>query len=1090
VLAAEPTALEPAGVVVEEVGKGSAGEKAGIREGDVLLRWVRHATAPANPSKADGTIESSFALKEIEIEQAPRGRVELSGMRAKETFSVAMPAGDWKIQARPRMSAAGLSLYREGLKLAAEKKPDAAIVVWRRCAAEIGKTDTASAAWVLQRAADTSGNVKKWDEAHSLYREALEASGTPPDPRIARQLWTSIGETFEKHDESAIAESAYREALAISQAQFPDSLAVASNLTNLGTVFYDRGDLVVAGDYYRKALAIREKLAPESLECAGSLTNVGNVAEHRRDLATAEASHRKALAIREKLAPGSLRVAGSLNNLGLVAQDRGDLIAAEDLYRRSLEIKGKLAPESLTYANSLSNLGTCARHRGDYSSAEDLQTKALAIRERLAPGSLLIADSLNNLGNAAHGRGDLKAAEDLHRKALAIREKLGPGSLEVASTFNNLGAIALERGDVTGSAELYRKALDIKGRIAPASLEFASTLTNLGGVDIQRHDFKAAEGFLRQAQSIYERFALGDAAQAEMMHQLGLLYRMTDRLREASDAFRGAIEAIESQKAKLGGSEDSRTGFAAQYSNYYRDYIEVLLELNRRRDAFQILERSKAQSLLSMLAERDLVFASDIPADLERERKLTDAEYDEAQNQFGELSPQNEAKQIDELLLRLRELRAKQDGVAERIKKASPRLASLQYPQPLDLAGTQKALDPETVLLAYSVGKEKSFLFVVQPQAKDVLSVHTLPIGEQTLRESVEAYRNLIELKGPPGQAPAQNLIARGRSLYDTLIKPAEKQIGKSERILILPDGPLHTLPFDALVREVGAGQPRYLVEWKSLHTAVSATVYAELKKERRAAPSSAAVIVAAFGDPKYPKLSARKPAAKRSDDEAVPAETVETSDEVDEEGADPQVRSAVRGGYKFDPLPASRQEVESIATLYAPRATKYLGEEATEEKAKALGKDTPYIHFACHGILNERFPLDSALALTIPEKPKEGQDNGLLQAWEIFEKVRIDADLVTLSACETGLGKEMGGEGLVGLTRAFQYAGARSILASLWKVDDRSTAELMKRLYTYLKAGKTKDEALRLAQLDLIHSPSLAAPFHWAAFQLIGDWK
>ena len=166
-----------------------------------------------------------------------------------------------------------------------------------------------------------------------------------------------------------------------------------------------------------------------------------------------------------------------------------------------------------------------------------------------------------------------------------------------------------------------------------------------------------------------------------------------------------------------------------------------------------------------------------------------------------------------------------------------------------------------------------------------------------------------------------------------------------------------------------------------------------------------------------------------------------------------------------------------------------YLGRRPPR-RGRTLGKDVPLIHFACHAVINERFPLDSALAFTIPENPKEGQDNGLLQAWEIFERVRIDADLVTLSACESGLGKEMGGEGLIGLTRAFQYAGARSVLASLWKVEDESTAELMKRFYGYLKAGKTKDEALRLAQLDLIQSPNYSAPQDWAAFQLNGDWK
>jgi CHAT domain-containing protein len=146
---------------------------------------------------------------------------------------------------------------------------------------------------------------------------------------------------------------------------------------------------------------------------------------------------------------------------------------------------------------------------------------------------------------------------------------------------------------------------------------------------------------------------------------------------------------------------------------------------------------------------------------------------------------------------------------------------------------------------------------------------------------------------------------------------------------------------------------------------------------------------------------------------------------------------------------------------------------------------------WACHGLLDERFPLNSALALTLPESQAEGQDNGLLQAWEIFESVRLDADLVTLSACDTALGKEMGGEGLVGVTRAFQFAGARSVLASLWSVSDISTARFMKRFYRYLRSGKSKDEALRLAQIDQIQGkPGAAHPFHWAAFELFGDWR
>ena len=317
----------------------------------------------------------------------------------------------------------------------------------------------------------------------------------------------------------------------------------------------------------------------------------------------------------------------------------------------------------------------------------------------------------------------------------------------------------------------------------------------------------------------------------------------------------------------------------------------------------------------------------------------------------------------------------------------------------------------------------------------------------KALRESVETFRRLIRWN-----KPSADLLSRSRSLYDTLLKPAEPLIGKSDRLLILPDGPLHTLPWASLVRYVKVGEPQYLVEWKPIHTAISATVYMELKKARRESRPSPAFEVAAFGDPRYPALFPQKAAVKRGDG----------AEGVEEDGyGDPQVNAVLRGGYSVRTSAPLEQEVETIASLYAPKSEAFLGEQATEEHAKSIGKDVPLIHFACHAYVNERFPLDSALVFTIPEHPKEGEDNGLLQAWEIFEKVRIDADLVTLSACDTGLGKEMGGEGLIGLTRAFQYAGARSVLASLWKVEDRSTAELMKRFYTYMKSGKSKDEAL-----------------------------
>jgi CHAT domain-containing protein len=304
-------------------------------------------------------------------------------------------------------------------------------------------------------------------------------------------------------------------------------------------------------------------------------------------------------------------------------------------------------------------------------------------------------------------------------------------------------------------------------------------------------------------------------------------------------------------------------------------------------------------------------------------------------------------------------------------------------------------------------------------------------------------------------------MTAAAERLYRLLIGPAEGLVSASSRILISPDGPLQTLPFAALVEPgIPGRRSRFLAERFPVHTVASATLYAELLR-RRGHRRTAGTSIAAFGDPVYPHGQ-------------------QAADEV-------ALRSGVRGR-SLSPLPGTGSEVREIARLFPKQVLSFLGPEATEENAKSLPPAIRYVHFGCHTLLNARSPLDSALLLSLPEAPVEGHENGILQAWEIFEDVRMDADIVTLSACESGLGTDVAGEGLVGLTRAFQYAGARSVLASLWNVADDSTAELMGLFYRKLKQGKPKDLALQQAQVAMIRRGY--SPFHWAAFQLTGDWR
>jgi CHAT domain-containing protein/tetratricopeptide (TPR) repeat protein len=933
-----------------------------------------------------------------------------------------------------------------------------------------------------------AGMRGKREAQEEYYRRALEIDEkqAPESPGMA-DILSNLGDLAYERGDLAAAEQYTRRALAIRERLAPGTREVAQLLNNVGTISLKQGKLDSAEENIRRSLAIGEKLEPGSPQVASNLDNLGVVAWQRGDLAGAGEYHQRALAMHEKLDREGSDVAGSLNNLGLVARDRGDLAAAEEYFRRAHAIFERLAPGSQHVANALTNLGNLASARGDPATAKEYELQALAIHEKQAPNGIEVARSLNNLGREALDLGDATAAQDYQLRALTIREKLAPDSLDVASTLGNLGNLASQRGDPTAASEFYRRSLAIRERLAPDSLTVAYALNDLGGVLLDLGDQEKAEQNYRRALAIREKLALGSAAEAESLHALGSSYRKSRKASLAISFFCRAVDALEHQKTKLGGTEEAKTSFGTKYADYYRDCIEALTEQDRAEEALRMLERSRARSLLNMLAERDLLFSADLPADLARDRKLTDADYDRTQSAVTKLNPAKDSEEIERQLAHLRELRRKQEDIALQIRKASPHFASLQYPQPLDVAGVREALDPGTVLLAYSVGKEKTILFVVRQDRQNAttvvsgLTVLTLPLTERSLRERVEAFRNVIQ-RHKASDLPI--LSKQAGELYDSLIAPAEQLIASSERILISPDGPLHTVPFAALVRKERTGKKRevarYLIEWKPIHTVVSATVYAELKKSRHAGLPSSLVRVVAFGDPRYPTLDKDKAGQIR----------------------DGELRAMVTRGLSLAPLPSTRAEVESIARLYPEDTAKYLGAEATEERAKSISKDVRYIHFAVHGLLDEHFPLNSALALSIPEKPDAGQDNGLLQAWEIFENMRIDADLVTLSACETALGKEMGGEGLVGLTRAFQYAGARSVLASLWSVSDESTAELMKRFYGYLKAGRTKDEALRASQIDLIRggasagpnakdpAPSASHPFHWAAFQLIGDWK
>ncbi len=828
-------------------------------------------------------------------------------------------------------------------------------------------------------------------------------------------------------------------------------------------------DWTKAEEVYRDALSASLEVRAD----AHILLALGDLYASRFIYTEAESEYLAAYNILKNRQSSSLLAGRALYKLGRLEEIRDNLGAAQKYFQRAAKLQETLAPESLDLASTLQHLGMVAWRRSDLDLAEGYHQRALDLKMMLEPGRIGVASSHQNLGWIDQARGEAELAEEHFRKALEIKERVFPDSVSLAYTLDSLGEIAAAKGEPVAALELFMRSLKIREKHAPESREVAYSLSKLGFLAIQLEDWQAAEEYFDRMLGIWEKLAPVSFAQAEGLRGMGLVAWQRGQRSVAARHFEGAINTLEAVVQKLGGSRDLQASSRAQrHLDYYRAFITLLLDMGSNEDALRVLERSRGQSLLAMLAERDLVFPHDLAPELLRRRQdLTDS-YNRIQRELGTNSHLTQTERQDRLWQLSRLLQERGD-LGEEIRQASPEISVLQYPQPVDLKAARQILDPGTIVLSYSVDEKTANLFVLSRDGE--LQIERLSIGEKELRSRVKHFLELCSRVKHPSSSE-QPLIEAGKALYRILVRPAEERIRNYERVLVIPDGPLHLLPFAALVRPMALlDESQYFVEWKALHQVLSLTLYVELRKLRRSTVSRRSDVqeVVLFGDPHYPPRSVSR---------------------VD---IDTEARSATgQGLFEWHTLPHTRYEVEQIAALYPSDTVRvYLGSEATEERVKSINS-AQFVHFAGHGYFDAHIPLNSAVVLTIPQRFSNHREDGLLQAWEILESVRINTDLVVLSACRTGFGEELSGEGLIGLTRAFQHAGARAVLASLWNVEDQMTSELMIRFYCHLNSGKLKDEALRAAQIDLIRGRVqvkgrvASAPYYWAAFQLYGDYQ
>ncbi len=1019
--------------------------------------------------------------------------MRLVGLRKGKSRTFEVGFGAWNSMVRPQMPRDVEQAYLQGKQQLESGESTDDVALWRRILETAPNQQSRSLrCWLAYSIAATLDRAGRLKRSEAFHEKALTECTT------AREQSAVLGfraSRLERRGDLSGAAAILRRVLEIRRKSPRYQLGAANTQSGLGTLAWASGQLESADQLCREAYEVESRQAPGSWALALTLSRLGNVAATRGDLDRAWEHFESARRIVLPAAPRSSMAAGILNNLGGIAAIKGEYALTVEHLGQVLAIQEAASADALDIARTLFNLGFVAYQQGDFSQSERFHRRALKIRRSVAKRRPDVANSLVQLGNIASNRGDLEAAEGLYREALDIHAGAAPESLQTAVCLSSLGYLAFEQGRLQESRRFHLLALEARQKTTPRGADVSISLFDLGQVALALGELDRAGERFEQALLHQSAIAPESHMAAKIHHWLGRLHEEREQPVQAAAAYSRALEALERQVYALGGSQDVKADFRAQHQPFYRRYMDLLATMDQPAQAFAVLERSRARGFLNMVAEKTALRSAQLPPDLEKARQKLVSRYSDLQRELTKATTDSQKDSLDQLEQRLGDLRWRMDQLMEEMRRRVPRLAALRYPRTLDFEAARSALDPGTAMLSYSVGGKDTWLFLLRRETP--LIALKLPLGRSDLRSRIEEFRSLIQQARPGSQlgiGRQQQLVPAARRLYDALIAPVEDVLDSSRRIAILADGPLQVLPFDALIRRSAkpSSDPNddveYLIEWKPIHWVASATVFADLRSNRPGASGpgrrgDGATELAAFGDPAYPSSPDLN---------------------LDDPVGSPRVRSALRRGFRFRPLPSTRREVKGIAALFSRNASVFLGEDANEENLKALPPETRYLHVAAHGFLDHRFPMNSALALAILQDGTTQSEDGLLQVWEIFESVRIEADLVVLSACDSGLGTELAGEGLNGLTRAFQFAGAQSVVASLWEVADDATATFMIRFYEFLKSGRSKDEALRRAKIELIrgraHSNGRAAlggesgdassPYFWSSIQLFGDWR
>jgi CHAT domain-containing protein/tetratricopeptide (TPR) repeat protein len=897
---------------------------------------------------------------------------------------------------------------------------------WQAAGDNLGQVDS------LVQIAEIQNALSKFTDALAAAEKARDLAREVGYAEGDARAWSSIGDAYGRLGPLERGLASFDQALSRWRALGEPSWQ--------GTILYSKGYICTLAGRQNEALKYLEQAQPlldqaRNLELESAvLTSLGTIFKDQGEYGKALDRVESSLKLSDPSLPTTNRAA-TLILLGIIHRQRGELEKALRRFGEALDIDLRLGDESSEafarqgLGSIYFNLGDTDRALKEYARAADLFEQQPARKARL----------LVNTGLVYHqGKREPQVALRFYEQALKLFAS-DPSSSAEALAYNNVGMAYTVLGRAKEGLPYLQKALDLREKNGERGGQ-ASTLMEIGTTYQALGDLRRTAEYYQKAFQLASDLGSTDL-QAESLHRWALLDRRRGDLSAALKRIQDSLRIVESVRSQVV-SDKLRTSFFASKRPYYELLVSLLAELESRNpgrfkaEALEASERARARSLLDLLAE------GNVRAGISPELRKRDIEL---RSRLSWLQSELDKRASTELEAEMDRVQDAMEQLEREIRQSNKPYAELRYPKPLRADQIGSLIDERSVLLQYFTGEDASFLFVV---TRNGLEIHRLP-GSSVLTGKVDQLRRLIQARGRRS-LPAYEQSAA--DLYELLVGPAAPALAGKSHLLIAPDGPLYFLPFEALVtgRDGSSySEIPYLLKKYSISYVPSASVLADLQ-DRPAAPSEKRFL--AFADPDYGG------------------------------GSVGVTRSSGSGG-ALRQLPESGREVKRIADLFPGRETAiYLGDNATEQNVK----ENPYlavasnVHFALHGTVNEDRPELSGLELT-----RVSPEDGRLQVFEIFD-LKLNADLLTLSACQTALGKEVRGEGVVGLTRAFLYAGARSLVVSLWPVPDRSTSDLMYDMYRNLGSGKA--EALRRAKLGMISSERFSEPYYWAPFILSGD--